>query len=150
MWTHAASALQFQSVTNSNLLSIVMLPALVFSVACNRPPSDPRAALVGHYRLHVGNGSGCSGRGIESSTLELRVDGTSQQQDVFKDGSRFVTRGAWRLDGASGVAIDDLRITTTGEIDKDASPIHASLIVQWTAKPNILLNPDDNCLFAKD
>lgn len=88
-------------------------------------------------------------RGIESSELELRPDGTLEQRDQFKDGSRFVTAGKWQYDGDDHISIDNLRITTTGEIDRNASPIHASLIVEWSKAPNILLNPDDDCLFAK-
>jgi len=131
-------------------------PSLVvvalFSVSClggcSRTPSNPGAALVGQYTLHVGNGY-CSGRGIENSILELRPDGTSEQRDRFRDGSQFVTAGKWQYDGDDHIAIDNLRITTTGEIDKNASPIHASLIVQWSKPPNILLNPDDDCVFAQ-
>jgi hypothetical protein len=77
------------------------------------------------------------------------VNGTSEQRDRFKDGSQFVTPGKWQYGGDNHVDLDDLRITTTGEIDRNASPTHASLIVEWSQPPNILLNPDDDCFFAK-
>ena len=132
--------------------SPVLLVATAFSLAsftaCSRRPNDPRSALVGQYQLHVGQGN-CAGRGIASSTLELRSDGTSEQRDQFQDGSRFVTAGKWHYAGDDHIAIDKLRATTTLEIDKNASPDFASLIVQWSKPPNILLNPDDNCMFAK-
>jgi len=132
--------------------SSVLIFAVICSAGClttcSRTPSDPRTALVGHYRLHVGHGN-CAGREIETSTLELRPDGTSEQSDQFKDGSRFVTAGKWQYDGGDHISIDNLRTTTTLEIDKNASANHASLIVQWSKPPNILLNPDDDCLFAK-
>src|ERR1700747_3679948 len=109
--------------------SSVLVVAAVCSIgsftACSRTPSDPRAALVGHYRLHVGHGN-CAGRGIETSTLELRPDGTSEQLDQFKDGSRFVTAGKWKYDGGDHISIDNLRTTTTLEIDKNASPTTAA------------------------
>jgi hypothetical protein len=82
--------------------------------------------------------------------LDLRADGSSEQRDQFKDGSRFVTPGKWQYDGDDGISIDNLRTTTTLEIDRNASPAHASLIVQWSKPPNILLNPHGDCLFAKE
>ena len=121
--------------------------ASLICIACSRRPSDPRGALVGQYKLHIG--SGCSGRGIDNSTLDLQADGTSEQRDTFEDGSQFVTPGMWRLDGDNGISIDKLRITTTGEIDKNASPVHAGVGVEWSHPPNIVLNPDDDCLFVK-
>jgi len=132
----------------STVLIVVAVSSIVCLPACSRKPSDPRAALVGQWNLHVGTGD-CSGRGIESSTLELRNDGTSEQRDKFKDGPEFVTAGKWRPESDDGVAIDNLRITNTGEIDKYAFPIHASLIVEWSKPPNILLNPHDDCFFSK-
>ena len=81
--------------------------------------------------------------------MELRNNGTSEQRDNFSDGSQFVTAGKWQLENDTGIAIENLRVTSTGEIDKNASPIHASLIVEWSKTPNILLNPHDDCLFAK-
>jgi hypothetical protein len=128
-------------------LIVLMVSCVACLGGCSRRPSNPSAALVGQYKLHVGKGN-CSTRGIESSTLELRSDGTSEQRDRFKDGSQFVTPGKWQS-GGDNVALDALRITTTGEIDKNASPIYASLIVEWSKPPNILLNPDDDCFFAK-
>jgi hypothetical protein len=134
-------------------LSPLLIAVLSFGVVCldgcSRRPSDPRDALVGQYRLHWGSGSNCSGRGIEASTLELRADGTSEQLDRFKDGSQFVTKGKWQYDGKDGVLLENLRATNTLEIDKNASATNAGLIVQWSKPPNILLNPDDDCLFAK-
>jgi hypothetical protein len=135
-------------MNTSSVLIVAAVSSIACFTACFRTPSDPRAALVGHYRLHVGHGN-CAGRGIESSALELRPDGTSEQLDQFKDGSRFMTAGKWHYDGDDHISIDNLRATTTGEIDKNASPGLASLIVQWSKPPNILLNPDDDCLFAK-
>jgi hypothetical protein len=129
-------------------LIVVAVYSLAYLSGCSRAPSNPSAALVGQYKLHIGNGN-CSARGIESSTLELLPDGRSEQRDRFKDGSQFVTPGKWRYSADNHVALDDLRITTTGEIDKNASPINASLIVEWSKPPNILLNPDDDCFFAK-
>jgi hypothetical protein len=131
----------------SFLLVVLAASSVVFS-GCSRTPSNPQSALVGQYKLHVGSGI-CSERGIENSTLELRADGTSEQRDRFKDGSLFVTAGKWYLDGNDGIGIDNLRTTTTLEIDKNASPTHVSLIVQWSKPPNILLNPHDDCFFAK-
>jgi len=116
---------------------------------CARRPNDPHAALIGLYRLHWEKGSNCSERGITSSTLELRADGTSEQRDNFKDGSHFVTDGKWTYDGNDDISIENLRITTTGEIDKNASATHAGVLVQWSRPPNIVLNPDDDCLFSK-
>jgi len=81
--------------------------------------------------------------------LELLPDGRSEQRDRFKDGSLYVTPGKWRYSADNHVDLDDLRITTTGEIDKNASPINASLIVEWSKPPSILLNPDDDCFFSK-
>lgn len=133
----------------SSLVIVVVISAIAILVSCSSRPRDPRAALVGQYRLHWGNGSNCSGRGIEASTLELRVDGSSEQRDHFKDGSQFVTAGKWQYEGDDSISFDSLRATTTLEIDKNASPTHAGLIVQWSGPPNILLNPDDDCLFAK-
>jgi hypothetical protein len=132
----------------SFLLVVFAASSVVYFSECSRTPSNPQAALVGQYKLHVGNGN-CSGRGIENSTLQLRADGTSEQRDRFKDGSLFVTAGKWYLDGNDGIGIDNLRTTTTLEIDKNASPTHASLLVQWSKPPNILLNPHDDCFFAK-
>jgi hypothetical protein len=133
--------------------SCFIIAVVVSSIACldgcSRRPNDPHAALVGQYQLHWGNGSNCSGRGIESSTLELRADGTSEQRDRFKDGSQFVTAGSWQYTGEDSIGIENLRISKTGEIDKNASATYAGLIVQWSKPPNILLNPDDDCLFAK-
>jgi hypothetical protein len=129
------------------LVVVAVLLQLAFA-GCSRARSDPQAALVGRYRLYEGH-SNCSGHGIESSTLELRADGSSQQTDQFKDGSRFVTPGKWEYDGGTGISIDNLRTTATLEIDKNATPAHASLIVQWSKPPNILLNPHGGCLFAK-
>jgi hypothetical protein len=94
---------------------------------CSRRPSNPREALLGQYRLHWGSGGNCSGRGIDASTLELRADGTSEQLDRFKDGSQFVTKGKWQYDGEDSVSLDNLRITNTGEIDKNASATGAGL-----------------------
>src|SRR6266700_1696276 len=128
-------------------LIMVTVASVAWLCGCSPTPRNPRAALVGQYKLHTGTGN-CSGRGIESSMLELRADGTSEQRDRFKDGSQFGTAGKWEYEGDDHIAIDNLRITTTGEIDKNASPIHASLIVQWSKPPNILLNPDDDCVFA--
>jgi hypothetical protein len=116
---------------------------------CSRRPNERRAVLVGLYRLHWGNGSNCSKRGIESSTLDLRADGTSEQRDRFKDGSQFVTPGKWYYEGDDNIRIQNLRITTTGEIDKNATATHAGVLVLWSRPPNIVLNPDDDCLFAK-
>lgn len=131
----------------------LMIAVFSFSVVClngcSRRPTDPRRALVGQYRLHWGSSSNCSGRGIEASTLELRPDGTSEQRDRFNDGSQFVTEGKWQYDGKDGVLLDSLRTTNTLEIDKNASVTNAGLIVQWSTPPNILLNPDDDCIFAK-
>ncbi len=123
--------------------------ASLICIACSRRPSDPRGALVGQYKLHIGSGSGCLGRGIDSSTLDLRADGSSEQRDTFKDGSTFVTPGMWRLHGDDGISIDKLRITATGEIDKNASPVHTGVGVEWSHPPSIVLNPDDDCLFVK-
>jgi hypothetical protein len=134
---------------HSTFLILISVFAAACLGGCSRKPSNPRAALVGQYKLHVGTGK-CSGRGIESSTLELRDDGTSEQRDKFNDGSQFVTPSKWRLDSDGDVAFDNLRITSTGEVDKNASPVHASLVVQWSKEPNILLNPDDDCLFKKE
>jgi hypothetical protein len=136
-------------VKTSGLLVAVAVSAVACLNGCSRRPSDPRAALVGQYRLSWRNGSNCSGRGIEDSTLELRQDGTSEQRDHFKDGSQFLTAGRWRYDGKDGVLLDNLRVTTTLEIDKNASATRAGLIVQWSKPPNILLNPDDDCLFVQ-
>src|SRR5712692_520450 len=103
--------------------SYLLICLILFSVACldgcSRRPSDPRAALVGAYRLHWGTNSDCSGRGIVDSTLELRADGSSEQRDHFNDGSQFVTRGKWSYYN-DGVLFDNLRTTTTLEIDKHA------------------------------
>jgi len=126
----------------------IAVTAAGYLAGCSRKPRNLRAAIVGQYRLHVGTGN-CSGRGIASSTLELRNNGTSEQRDNFSDGSQFVTAGKWQLENDTGIAIENLRVTSTGEIDKNASPIHASLIVEWSKTPNILLNPHDDCLFAK-
>jgi hypothetical protein len=133
------------------------LPAIVLTffsfaclVGCSRRPSNPRAALVGKYRLHWATNSDCSGRAIAGSTLELREDGTSEQRDRFSDGSEFVTHGKWQYGGNDDVLFDNLRTTTTLEIDKHASVSAAGLIVQWSKPPNILLNPDDSCLYAKE
>jgi hypothetical protein len=81
--------------------------------------------------------------------LELRADGSSEQRDHFKDGSQFVTAGKWKYEGDDSISFDSLRTTKTLEIDKNASASSASLIVQWARPANILLNPDDDCLFAK-
>jgi hypothetical protein len=132
----------------SFLLAVLAASSGAYFSGCSRTPSNPQAALVGQYKLHVGNGN-CSGRGIESSTLELRADGTSEQRDRFKDGSLFVTAGKWYLDVNYGIGIDNLRTTATLEIDNNASPTHTSLIVQWSKPPNILLNPHGDCFFAK-
>lgn len=141
--------IRWQRRMSSVLLIVVAASGVGCLDGCSRKPSDPRAALVGQYRLYWGNGSNCSGRGIESSTLELRADGTSEQRDRFKDGSQFVTAGRWEYDGNDGVLFDKLRTTTTLEIDKNAAAMGAGLIVQWSKPPNILLNPHDDCLFAK-
>jgi hypothetical protein len=132
----------------SFFLIMVAVSSLASLSGCSRRPNNPQAALVGQYKLHVGKGN-CSGRGIENSILELRPDGTSEQRDHFKDGSQFVTAGKWQYNGDDHISIDNLRITNTGEIDRNASAIHASLIVEWSKTPNILLNPDDDCVFAK-
>lgn len=129
-------------------LSVVVLFSVACLGGCSRTPGNSRAALVGQYRLHVGNGN-CSGRGIENSILELRPDGTSEQRDRFVDGSKFVTAGKWQYDGDDHISIDHLRTTATLEIDKQASPTFASLIVEWSKPPVILLNPDDDCFFDK-
>jgi hypothetical protein len=131
------------------LLTAVFSFSFVCLNGCSHRPTDPRGALVGQYRLHWGSSSNCSGRRIETSTLELRPDGTSEQRDRFKDGSEFVTEGKWQYDGEDGVLLDSLRATNTLEIDKNASATHAGLIVQWSNPPNILLNPDDDCVFVK-
>ena len=131
------------------LLVVVTVSAVACLNGCSRRPSDARAALVGQYRLTWRNGSKCSTRGIEDSTLELRADGYAEQRDHFKDGSQFLTAGRWRYDGKDGILLDNLRVTTTLEIDKNASANQAGLIVQWSKPPNILLNPNDDCLFAQ-
>ena len=128
---------------------VVTVSAVACLNGCSCRPSDARAALVGQYRLSWRNGSNCSGRGIEDSTLELRRDGYSEQRDHFKDGSQFLTAGSWRYDGKDGVLLDNLRVTTTLEIDKNASATPAGLIVKWSKPPNILLNRDDDCLFVQ-
>ena len=71
----------------SPLLIAVFSFSFVCFNGCSRRPTDPRVALVGQYRLDWGSGSNCSGRGIETSTLELRADGNSEQHGRFKDGS---------------------------------------------------------------
>jgi len=105
----------------SLLLIAMAVPTVACLDGCSRRPNNPSAALVGQYRLHWGNGSNCSERGIEDSTLELRADGTSEQRDRFKDGSQFVTKGNWEYDGKDGVLLDKLRATNTLEIDKGAT-----------------------------
>jgi hypothetical protein len=133
----------------SFFLITVSVSCLVGLAGCSRRPTDPSAALAGKYQLSWGTGSYCSEHGVESSTLELRSDGTSEQRDRFKDGSLFVTAGRWQYVADDHVGIDKLRATNTLEIDKNASATYASLIVQWSKPPNILLNPHDSCVFAK-
>src|SRR5882757_7356221 len=130
-------------------LVIVAVSCAASLCGCSRRPSNPRASLVGQYRLRWGTGSHCSGRGIENSILELRDDSTSEQHDRFKDGSEYVTAGKWQYEGGDNIGIHNLRATTTLEIDKNAGSIRAGLIVQWSKPPSILLDPDDDCLFAK-
>jgi len=133
----------------SFFLIAVGISCLVCLAGCSQRPSDPRAALVGQYQLFWGSGSYCSERGVESSTLELRSDGASEQRDRFKDGSLFVTAGRWQYVADDHVGLDNLRATNTLEIDKKASTTYASLIVQWSKPPNILLSPGGSCVFAK-
>jgi len=123
-----------------------------------RRPKDARAALVGKYHFQWREGSGCSERGIESSTLELRGDGSSEQRDRFKDGSEFVTPSTWEYYeynrwcpafSCDLVAFQKLRVTTDLKIDKNASPIGAGLIVRWSKPPKIVLKHWNDCFFAK-
>ena len=129
----------------SQLLLVLTALSILSLGGCSRRPHDPRAALIGKYRLHWGTNSDCSGLPITDSELELRADGTSEQRENFKDGSQVVTRGKWSYDN-DGVLFDNLR----AGFGKDASATAAGLIVQWANPPNILLNPDDSCLYAKE
>lgn len=133
---------------NVRLLA-VCLASIALLAACSKRPNNPSAALIGDYELHWQNGSNCAGRGIESSILQLHADGTSEQHDLFHDGSQFRTAGKWRYDGDDHIRLDPLRATTTLEIDKNGSAVPAELVVQWSNPPNILLNPHDSCLFTK-
>jgi len=125
-------------------------------------PKDARAALVGQYRLELPEGSDCSEHSIESSILELRADGTSEQTDRFKDGSQFVTSSKWEyyeynkwcptvgfelIASCDLITFQKLRVTTSLEIDKAASPLGAGLIVAWPKPPKIRLWND--CFFTK-
>lgn len=147
--TSVPVGLNFREMKYSFFLITVSVSCLVCLAGCSRRPRDPRAALVGKYQLSWGRGSFCSDHEVGSSTLELRTDGTSEQRDRFKDGSQFVTAGNWEYVPDDHVGLENLRATNTLEIDKNASATYASLIVQWSKPPNILLNPDDGCVFAR-
>src|SRR5215472_14222542 len=116
----------------SCLLICLVLVSVACLNGCSHRPSDPRAALVGKYRLQWGTNSDCSGRAIADSTLELRADGNSEQRDRFNDGSQFVTHGKWDYDDNGGVIFDNLRTTKTLEVDKHATATGAGLIVEWS------------------
>ncbi len=137
--------------------SSILFKSLYFHYGWFQRPRNARVALVGQYNLHSLEGSDCFGRGIESSTLELRVDGTSEQRDRFKDGSQFVTPSTWEYyeynkwcpttKGCDLIAFQKLRITKNFEINKSASPSGAGLIVWWSKPAKIPLG--GGCVFAK-
>jgi len=123
-----------------------------------RRPKNPRAALIGEYRFQWKEGSSCSEQDLESSTLELLGDGTSEQRDRFKDGSEFVTPSTWEYYeyhrwcpalSCDLIAFQKLRVTTDLEIKKNVSPSGAGLIVRWSKPPKIILRSWSDCFFAK-
>jgi|HubBroStandDraft_6_1064221.scaffolds.fasta_scaffold873102_2 hypothetical protein len=134
----------------------ILFSLFYFHYGWLRRPKNARAALVGQYHLQSREGRDCSEHGIERSTLELRVDGASEQRDRFKDGSQFVTPSTWDYYeynkwcpaiSCDLVAFQKLRVTTNLEVDETASPIGAGLIVTWSRPPKI--GPLNDCFFAK-
>jgi hypothetical protein len=133
------------------LRTLLLCLNLAFLCACSRKPSakEGRAKLVGHYQLHIG--SSCAENGIEFASLTLDPTGKYGQEGKFKNGTSYKIGGKkWEYNGDGNIWLDGLRVGKSLEISPEAEMTNASLIVEFSQSPSILLDPDANCFFEKD
>ena len=122
----------------------ILLLATVACCGCRKEvtPEQATRCLVGTYHLA---GSDCEAKGVKSSTLVLRSDGTYDQHIEFASGEVVNEFGQrWNYDG--GIHFSNLRITATDELHKYAPETEASLLVELSHPVAILLNPSSSCV----
>jgi len=131
-----------------NCLPVLVMLALSMICGCQRhlSPEQAKQRLVGSYALAVGHD--CASRGVRSSTLVLRPDGTYDQHIEFTHGEVVDEVGqAWSYDG--GVHFSNFRITATGDLHKHAPETEASLLVEFSHPVVILLSPSSDCFYSQ-
>lgn len=120
-------------------------------VACTKQYSmeERKKILIGEYSLYVGTNQTIRHKNLLSSKLILQEDGIFIQSCIYKDDNELHSRGTWRYDDKVGELFitDFLDCAGVNPIPQKSS---GNLVLSFTKRPIILLNPDANVFYEKE
>jgi len=122
----------------------------VMLVACGPQSTETlKDHLPGAYELFIGTNQSFSRSDFEKSTLVIKTDGTFEVSCFYKSDQPPVnSQGHWTVDSESGAHFDNfLDCAGVGPLTWG---VHgASLVIEDSTKPQILLDPDMNIFYKR-
>lgn len=133
-------------------LFVVAFVGMLCILGCQKHqlPEEAKKVLIGEYDLFIGSNQNYERKDIDSSSLKLLSDGTFRQQCKYKDNTEIVLDGTWNYSKGKvnfSKFADCAGAWPVNWATKDGG---ASLVVEMSDSPTILLNPDISIFYAKE
>jgi len=128
---------------------VVSLSMLVVMGACSsESPETYKKHVPGTYELYVGSNQTFARRDFSESSLSIKSDGTFDQSCLYRSPQPALhSSGTWTIVDRN-IHFDTF-IDCAGVYPPDSTFKGASLIVEWSQKPQILLHPDANIFYRR-
>ena len=110
---------------------------------------EAKSKLTGTYDLVVGANQMVSRKDFARSTLTLVNDGTFVQDCVFTNGQTETVRGEWNYSDKQIKLSSFKDCAGAWPASSDGKATGASLVVELTAPPTILVSPDMNLYYRR-
>src|SRR3954470_12772301 len=133
-------------------LSGLTATILAFS-SCGGAPNRAEGTrrLAGEYVLRDTRPESERNPACTGGTLQLNSDGTGIQRCTFRSGPAYEAPLTWKYDGTGNVYLSSFKdcswVSPTDadrERRREKATHGASLVVDWAAKPGIIIHPDLN------
>jgi len=146
-------------LTRNAIVTVIALLACGLAIsACGAPNAEEgRSRLVGTYVLADRRVPASEiNPGYRSASLVLMPGGAARQICEFKNGVNYESSGmTWKYMGDGNVTLTPLKdcswvwgpLLELREAPSEAPRMGASLIVEWSRNPVILMDPDVNAFY---
>ena len=127
----------------------ISILAAALLVACKSQESAGTEHFPGKYELFIGTNQTYARRDFVESLLSLNADGTYEQVCTYQDAAKdSKSAGKWHTSGGNG-GIQFEGLLDCAGVWAGNWIGYVSLIVEYSSKPQILLDPDANIFYRK-